>query len=513
MPTGAQVREEATPSAGEIAAWVHFEDFNDAIQLRNVRCQYYGEMPARISNWSLEGSAAAAELKRFIAEKCAQVRSEVRAPEHEMGLETTSLFTAAENGYWGGVRESLAAMHKAAREGRSGDSGSRSQVVYPVEWAVVNEIGAALEEFAAGEEKYAIAFAKDIIASIPPGSIYFGGTDPGRFLVTALSRSHDKGDPFFTLTQNALVDYRSYLRYVRGMYGSRIYIPTDEDVTNAFSEYQADARRRQREGKLLPGELFEDGAEVTQLRGQLAVMAINGALTKLMFDRNPEREFYVEESFPLNWMYPHLTPHGLILKIERQAPSEIFDSVLKRDHDHWTRYIAPMIGDWLDYDTTVPQIVTFIQRVYLRDELSGFDGDPGYVKSEISQKSFSKLRSSIGGLYAWRAQNSNNSPEKERMLKEADFAFRQALALCPGSPEAVFRYINLLVGQKRLDEAILVTEAATKLEERAKSESGPFADIREDFSHKPMVESQTTPPKLLTQLGSLLEQLKRMRSR
>jgi hypothetical protein len=430
-----------------------------------------------------------------------------------MGAESKSLFTAAENGDWRGVFDSLAAMHKFAREGQSGSSRSKSQVVYPVEWAVVNEIGAALEEFAMGEEKYAIAFARDIIAAISPGSIYFGGTDSGRFLVTALCKSHVNADPFFTITQNALADFRSYLRYVRGMYGGRIYIPTEEDTTKAFNEYQEDARRRRNEGKLLPGEFFEEVGGIAEIRGQMSVMAINGALSKLMFEKNPEREFYVEESFPLNWMYPHLTPHGLILKINRQGPSELSSDVVQSDREYWTRYIKPMIGDWLNYDSSLREIVAFVERVYLSHELSDFAGDPRYVQNDIPQKSFSKLRSSIGGLYVWRAQNSMSSAEKERMLKEADFAFRQALVLCPGSPEAVFRYINLLVSQKRLDEAILVIEVAVKLEEEAKPGPEPRAHIQEDFSHKPIVESQTGPPKLLTQLGGLLEQLKRMRSR
>ena len=42
-------------------------------------------------------------------------------------------------------------------------------------------------------------------------------------------------------------------------------------------------------------------------------MSINGLLTKVIFDKNPTNEFYVEESFPLDWMYPHLTPHGVIM--------------------------------------------------------------------------------------------------------------------------------------------------------------------------------------------------------
>jgi Flp pilus assembly protein TadD len=50
------------------------------------------------------------------------------------------------------------------------------------------------------------------------------------------------------------------------------------------------------------------------------------------------------------------------------------------------------------------------------------------------------------------------------MLKEADFAFRQAFAVAPSSPEAVFRYINMLVAQKRLEDAVLVAATAVKVE-------------------------------------------------
>src|SRR5207247_8140570 len=123
------------------------------------------------------------ELKRFIAEKCAQVRVEARAPEHPISPESRCFFDAAEREDWAGLFNAIAAMHRAMREG---NSQSAPRVVYPVEWAVVNEVGAALEELAAGAEQYAIAFARDIISSIPPGSIYFGGRSSGRFVGTAL---------------------------------------------------------------------------------------------------------------------------------------------------------------------------------------------------------------------------------------------------------------------------------------------------------------------------------------
>ncbi len=98
------------------------------------------------------------------------------------------------------------------------------------------------------------------------------------------------------------------------------------------------------------------------------------------------------------------------------------------------------------------------------------------------------------------------------MLKEADFAFRQAFALCPSSPEVVFRYINLLLSQKRLDDSISLVEAAVRFEEKRRPTS-ETSHIQEDRSHKPMIESRSNPPRLLTQVGSLLEHLKLMKTR
>jgi hypothetical protein len=45
----------------------------------------------------------------------------------------------------------------------------------------------------------------------------------------------------------------------------------------------------------------------------------------------------------------------------------------------------------------------------------------------------------------------------------ADFAFRQAFALCPYSPEAVFRYVNLLLSEGRTADAVLIAETAEKM--------------------------------------------------
>jgi len=90
-----------------------------------------------------------------------------------------------------------------------------------------------------------------VINSIPAGSIYFGGTDPGRGVPTAFCKSSIDGDPFFTLTQNALAD-GTYLEYLRAMYGGKIYTPTGEDSQRCFQEYMTGAMSRLHENKLKP---------------------------------------------------------------------------------------------------------------------------------------------------------------------------------------------------------------------------------------------------------------------
>jgi hypothetical protein len=346
-------------------------------------------------------------------------------------------------------------------------------------WGPVLELCLAYVYVVNCEPKYTAIFADGIINSIPPGSIYFGGTDTGRGVPTAFCKSHADADPFFTLTQNALAD-GTYLDYLRAMYGGKIYTPTAEDSQKCFQEYMADAQRRLAEHKLKPGEddKMVDGKLI--IHGQVAVMLINGLITKVIFDHNTNREFYVEESFPLDWMYPYLEPHGLIMKLNRQPLAQLPAETLARDRDYWRKLVADMLGDWLDEKTPVSEIAAFVDRVYVHKNLKGFTGDPRFVQNDCAQRSFSKLRSSIAGVYAWRLGGDTppeyrpkSEAERQALLKEADLAFRQAFALCPYSPEAVFRYVNLLLQVNRPDDALLVAQACLKLD----PDNGQFKDL------------------------------------
>jgi outer membrane murein-binding lipoprotein Lpp len=410
------------------------------------------------TSWeSIKNPEVVAQLKSFVAEKEAQAN----AATNEAAPGFAPFFAAAERGDWLTVSNAFVNFRQHAGQYEHADKDDER--LRGPKWQAIIEIWGTLYYFNVAGEKYSTIYANGIIESIPPGSIYFGGTDPGRFLITGMETSHVNADPFFLLTQNALAD-GTYLDYLRGMYGGKIYTPTAEDSQKCFADYIADVQQRTGKNQLKPGEdVHTDANGKVQVSGQVAVMEINSLLAKIIFDKNPRREFYIEESFPLDWMYPHLEPHGLIMKINRQPPASLSDEVIGNDRDYWTKQVAAMLGDWLNPDTAVADCAAFAQKVYVKRDLGGFKGDREFLQSDDAQKMFSKLRSSIAGLYAWRVKHPANSADKERMAAEADFAFRQAWVLRPDSPEAVFRYANFLLEQNRGADALLVAQTASQM--------------------------------------------------
>jgi len=323
-------------------------------------------------------------------------------------------------------------------------------------WTPIHEVKCIGDVYQEWDHKWMRRFGRDIIDSIPSGSIYFGGTDGGRFIITALSESHAKGQPFFTVTQNQLA-VGTYLNYLRFMYGTRIQTPTGDNSQQAFIDYLQEAKRRKEANKLKPGEDVQIVQGRVQVSGQVAIMEINALLVWNIFTNNPDREFFIEESTPLDWMYPYLAPHGLILKVNREPLAELSDETVKRDHEYWTRYTKELIGDWLTPETSIETVCAFSKKAYLRKDLSGFTGDENYVRNDATRAAFAKLRAAIGGVYAWRAMQAKSDDRNSRMNREADFALKQAFALCPMS-ETAGRYINLLLTQGRTKEALQVAQ-------------------------------------------------------
>jgi Tfp pilus assembly protein PilF len=320
-------------------------------------------------------------------------------------------------------------------------------------------------------------------------AVLYGGTDPGRFVPTYMifceSRVPEKDryrDPYldpvggakfdrrdvYIITQNALADstYMSYIRdhydysrpdpdnpatlerrlpwqralfrwgwkhlYRNTMYPKEpIWIPSEQDTQRAFQEYVDNVQARQARGEQLSGDeqLTVVGGQVS-VRGVAGVMKINGILTRWIFDHNRDKHsFYIEESYVIDWMYPYLAPAGIIMKINHDPlPSpeqnpQLWGQIVTRDRNYWDK---------------------------LCQELKS---RPEFKRDTDAQKTFSKLRSAIGGLYANR-----------RLMGEAEYAYKQALELCRESPEANFRLAQLYMELGRSGDALRVLQELQKLD-------------------------------------------------
>jgi tetratricopeptide (TPR) repeat protein len=266
---------------------------------------------------------------------------------------------------------------------------------------------------------------------------------------------------------------------------NEIYIPSVADSQKCFEDYTQDVARRAQLNQLAPGEDVHIDNGRVQVSGQVAVMKINGLLCKVIFDNCPTNEFYVEESFPLDWMYPYETPFSVIMKINRQPQTELSQDVFDLDHKFWTDFTKRLCGNWITYDTSVKEICDFAERTYVRNNYKGYTGDRAFVRDDDGQKAFSKLRSSQAGMYAWRmspqcpAEFRQKTPAAQAaLIRETDFAFKQAFAFCPYSPEAVYRYVNFLLQMaqteemsgrndqavRHFDDAILIAQTCKKLD-------------------------------------------------
>ncbi len=318
-------------------------------------------------------------------------------------------------------------------------------------------------------------------------------------------------------------------RRAEGVYPpNEIYIPSPEDSQMCFQQYTDDVAHRQALGQLRQGEDVTVQNGRVQVSGQVAVMMINGLLCKVIFDRNPTNEFYIEESFPLDWMYPYETPFGVIMKINRNPLTSLPPDVFKRDHEFWSKFSERLIGNWITYDTKPQEIADFSQQLYVGNNYAGFKGDRKFIRDDGGQKAFSKLRSSIAGVYAWRLGRDcppeyrpKNDAETQALIKEADFAFKQAFAFCPYSPEAVYRYVNFLLQFQRMDDALIVAETCIKLDpyndqiknlinqlKQFKAESATRGQVQDQLQklQSEAVAHPTNFQNVLT-LGSLLTQM------
>jgi predicted Zn-dependent protease len=185
--------------------------------------------------------------------------------------------------------------------------------------------------------------------------------------------------------------------------------------------------------QLRPGEDVRVDEGRVQVSGQVAVMAINEKLLQTMMQNNPGLSFAMEESFPFTSTYATAAPLGPIMELGVQDDQNALN--------------AERAAQSVDYWRAAAQ---------------GLAADPETPEGADARKAYSKMASAQAGLLLAR-----NYPA------EAGQAFQIATEICPESPEAVFRFVDFLVDQSRVAEAIPVVENAL----RADPENTQFQNL------------------------------------
>ena len=251
-------------------------------------------------------------------------------------------------------------------------------------------------------------FGYDMLKDLPRSSVVFGGTDPGRFVPTYMilgespqaagvkrDGAFDRRD-LYIITQNG-VGEPLYRKYLADHYG-----PDRPKPANTFERWLGRESIYPEKPLVFPTEEEIEETVAAEMK-KAAEQGVpdpsipHSVVTRLIWEKNRDaHEFFVEESFPLEWSYDHAEPHGLVYKIHRDPLKEIPAESVRADFEFWDAYSQKLLSN------------------------------PDYAKDYDAQRSFSKLRATTGNLYRHR-----------KMDAEAERAYRQALALWAGSGESL----------------------------------------------------------------------------
>jgi tetratricopeptide (TPR) repeat protein len=278
-------------------------------------------------------------------------------------------------------------------------------------------------------------FGYDMLKDLPKGSIMIGGTDAGRFVPTymilgeSLQPSSVKTDPSFDrrdlyiITQNALGE-PNYMKYLRDHYTTARPAPRTaferwlgRDHTYPEKPIQLPSQEEIKEAlKHALGETDSAEANRTDRNATLLFSTV----LKLLWEKNKdEHDFFIEESFPIEWTYDYATPHGLIYKVNK-TKVDITPEEVTKDFAFWKDYKSKLLSA------------------------------PNYRKDFDAKRSFSKLRQNIANIYRYR-----------KMDKEAMAAYREAIELWPENLESIIALSSYLWDQGDYETPLHLFETAT----------------------------------------------------
>jgi hypothetical protein len=365
----------------------------------------------------------AAKLSQFAENRRQVVNAMARHFGVNVPEDVERFFEVAASGNW----EELQALFKVLRERRRTDPPPRNLEVL---WPAIMETFGVTEESRRWPAQKLLDYGNGILDVLKPGMAYIGGTDPGRFIPTLLNETQG-GERHIVVTQNALAD-SSYLEYLGFLYGDRCATLTKDNSDRAFADYMADAQRRLQHDndfpdeprQVRPGEDIKMVEGKIQASGQVSVMSINENLIRMFMEKNRDLSFAIEQSFPFKSLYDITAPLGPIMELGVRG----------------------------DQATLTPERAAESVN-YWRAALQEFASTSETTDSPAARLTYGKMAAEQAALLLHHQHPA-----------QAEQTFLLATQICPGSPEAVFGYANLLVEQQRYVDVIPIAQAAAKLD-------------------------------------------------
>jgi hypothetical protein len=389
-----------------------------------------------ISRAHHNGSTASAEaivagkLKAFTASR--RKLAHALAQRHGIAVpdRAEKFFDAVKAGNW----DEIKAQYKAINGGDGSVATSgRPPDITPL-WPAISDAYGVAEQVHIWPAQQLLDYGNTMMNSLSPGMVYIGGTDDGRWVPELMNET--SGDtPQVIITQNGLAD-QGYLDYLNLQYGGQLNTLTADDQSQAMQDYLADYRQRLAHDQQFPNEPpqvlpGESGGVHVSSDGQLAlggpdartsVMAVNEILLTTLMGENPQLSFGLQESFPLKSTYADALPVGPIMQLNASGGQNTFTAdTASQAVDYWS--------------STTQQLLS----------------DPDAADSTTVQKAYAKDETSTANLLAAHGYNA-----------EAEQIYGAALQLSPSSFETASDYVNLLLQQNQVQQAIAVAQAAAQ---------------------------------------------------
>jgi hypothetical protein len=356
------------------------------------------------------------KVQQFGRKRRELARLTARRLNKELSPEAERFFEALESGNWDEIHAQWKVL--ANRSGQYADSDKEPQ--RDPSWAEILDAYGVAEQAHLWPAQKLLDYGNAVLGSLRPGMVYVGGTDNGRWIPELLNETGE-GEEHIIVTQNALAD-GTYLDYVNTLYADQMATLSSEDSQRAVKEYVDDAQKRVQHDQdfadepkqVQPGENITNVEGRIQVSGDVAVMAINERLLRILMEKNPGLSFAMQESFPMKGLYGDAAPLGPVMELQASSVGQ-------------RPFTAQQAAQSLEYWRTQTQTVL---------------ADPQAAGSEMTLKARSHEVNAAANLLAAHSYSA-----------EAEQAYQYSSQLWPGNANAVTGLAEILAGTGRGDEA------------------------------------------------------------